>query len=150
MRNRDNYAKSFTFALQSCSIINADCFSRVLGIMRAILNQDFKNVFTPFVVTLLALNVTVAIFADFQTHFGFENLAFSAFAAHPIMFLRHMLEALFASLLLPFFFMISYVIVSKNVLDAKMRIILISTSFFLIAFHSVIIYRFAYLPPTPY
>ncbi len=118
--------------------------------MRAILNQDFKNVFTPFVMTLLALNVLVAIFADFETHFGFDNLAFSAFAAHPIMFLRHMLEALFASLLVPFFFMITYVIVSKNILDSKMRIIIISTSLFLIAFHSVVIYRFAFLPPTPY
>ena len=65
--------------------------------------QKFLDTFTPCVISVLLISVVVAIIADFQTHFGFEHIAYAEFVTHPMMFFRHLLEALFASLIVPFF-----------------------------------------------
>ncbi len=109
-----------------------------------------KQVFSKPVIIFLLLSSFIAILADFQTHFGFENFSSSYFVLHPLMILRHILEALFSSLIIPFFVAAIYYGISNNQKLKTIKGLIISSSTFLILFHIIVLYRYAYIPPTMY
>ncbi len=109
-----------------------------------------KEVFSNSVILFLLLSSFIAILADFQTHFGFENITSSYFVLHPLMILRHILEALFSSLVVPFFVAAIYYGIANNQKLKTIKRLTISTSSFLILFHILVLFRYAYIPPTMY
>lgn len=110
----------------------------------------YKQVFSKSVILFLLLGSFIAILADFQTHFGFEHITFSYFVLHPLMILRHIFEALLASLVVPFFIAAIYYGISNSRKLKTIRGLIIGTSVLLLIFHIIVLYRYAHIPHAMY
>lgn len=114
------------------------------------LHELINDVFTKRLAFLMMVTIALSILADFQAHFGFENLTDSYFVLHPFMFLRHLLEALLAALVLPSIVLALYYAFSHEKKVKTFQWLLFATCTILIIFNLIVLKRHMFFPPTPY